>query len=119
MPEIPHNRWPDSTLALASDPYPFISGPCRRCRSNLFQTRILLRKTICMIGAEMARLIYDADRLHAAAPRPSDPRRCSSARAACRGWTKWPTAIAKPRLLRRVGATRQVDIQAGHLYCVG
>jgi fatty-acid peroxygenase len=62
MPEIPHDRWPDSTLALLADPYRFISERCRRYGSDLFQTRLMLRKTICMTGPESAALFYDEGR---------------------------------------------------------
>lgn len=60
--EIPQDRSFDSTFALIRDPYRFIS---RRCQSNgfdLFETRLLLQKTICMTGPEAARLFYDPSR---------------------------------------------------------
>ncbi|MBL8580176.1 MAG: cytochrome P450 [Mesorhizobium sp.] len=62
MPRIPREKGLDSTLALAGDPYRFISNRCRRYRSDLFETRLLLRKTICMTGPEAARLFYDPSR---------------------------------------------------------
>lgn len=62
MPEIPHDIWPESTLALLLDPYRFISKHCRHYRSDLFQTRLMLRKTICMTGPEAAELFYDESR---------------------------------------------------------
>lgn len=62
MREIPRDTLPDSTLAFALDGYLFISKRCRRYESDLFQTRLLLQKTICMRGEEAAKLFYDADR---------------------------------------------------------
>ena len=62
MSYIPRDKNPDSTLALMSDPYGFISKRCRRYHSDLFETRLLLRKTICMTGPEAARLFYDPSR---------------------------------------------------------
>lgn len=62
MPQIPRDKNPDSTLALMSDPYGFISKRCRRYRSDLFETRLLLQKTICMTGPEAAELFYDPSR---------------------------------------------------------
>lgn len=59
MPQIPRDRSPDSTLALALDPYGFISKRCRQHRSDLFQTRLLLQPTICMSGPGAAELFYD------------------------------------------------------------
>lgn len=62
MPRIPRDRSLDSTIALIGDPYRFISNRCRRHQSDLFETRLLLRKTICMTGSEAARLFYDPSR---------------------------------------------------------
>lgn len=56
---IPRDMSPDSTLALLLDPYRFIARRCRRHRSDVFQTRLLLRRTICMSGREAARLFYN------------------------------------------------------------
>ncbi|MFC0809028.1 cytochrome P450 [Ensifer sp. P24N7] len=55
---------------MLSDPYRFISSRCRRYETDLFETRILLQKTICMTGPEAARLFYDANRFarHGAMP---------------------------------------------------
>lgn len=63
MPLIPRDEGFDSTLALLRDPYEFIAKRCRRYRSDLFQTRLLLRATICMTGPETAELFYDESRL--------------------------------------------------------
>ncbi len=62
MLQVPRDKGLDSTLALIRDPYRFISNRCRRYRSDLFETRLLLRKTICMTGPEAARLFYDPSR---------------------------------------------------------
>lgn len=62
MPQIPRDKSPESTLALMSDPYGFISKRCRRYHSDLFETRLLLQKTICMAGPEAAELFYDPSR---------------------------------------------------------
>ncbi|CDZ51631.1 cytochrome P450 [Neorhizobium galegae] len=61
MAQIPFEKNLDSTLALIGDPYRFISDRCRRHRSDLFETRFLLQRTICMTGPEAARLFYDPD----------------------------------------------------------
>ena len=61
MPPIPHDLSLDSTLALLLDPYGFISKRCRRYGADLFQTRLLLRPTICMTGPEAAELFYRQD----------------------------------------------------------
>ncbi|WP_105439435.1 cytochrome P450 [Neorhizobium sp. T25_13] len=61
MAQIPFEKNLDSTLALIGDPYRFISDRCRRHRSDLFETRLLLERTICMTGPEAARLFYNPD----------------------------------------------------------
>lgn len=61
-PKILPYRSFDGTLALIRDPYRFISNRCRRHQSYLFETRLLLRKAICMTGPEAARLFYDPNR---------------------------------------------------------
>ena len=62
MPQIPRDTSLESTVALLLDPYGFISKRCRRYGSDLFEARILLRRTLCMTGPEAARLFYDPDR---------------------------------------------------------
>jgi fatty-acid peroxygenase len=70
MPQIPRDRWPESTLALMADPYRFISTRCRRYQSDLFQARLMLRRTICMTGPEVAALFYDEGRFARAGVAP-------------------------------------------------
>lgn len=70
MPEIPRDKWPDSTLALLADPYRFISKRCQRYRSDLLQARLMLRKTICVTGPEAAELFYDESRFTRAGVAP-------------------------------------------------
>ena len=62
MLHIPHDKSLDSSLALMRDPYRFISSRCRRYGSDLFETRLLLQKTICVTGPEAAQLFYDPSR---------------------------------------------------------
>ncbi len=62
MRPIPREPSIESTLALLRDPYGFISKGCRRHGSDVFEARILLKPTICMLGADAARLFYDPRR---------------------------------------------------------
>ena len=62
VPEIPRDHRLDSSLAFARNPYGFISSECRRRGTDLFQTRLMLRKTICMYGEEAVELFYDPER---------------------------------------------------------
>jgi fatty-acid peroxygenase len=69
---MPSNGALDSTLALFADPYGFIRKRCQRLESDVFQTRLLMRSTLCMTGAEAAQLFYDPARFQraGAAPEP-------------------------------------------------
>jgi fatty-acid peroxygenase len=73
MPRVPVDKSPDSTLALLSDGYRFIASRCRRYRSDIFETRLMLEKAVCVLGEEAARMFYDADRFtrRGAMPRPT------------------------------------------------
>src|SRR3546814_17703187 len=62
MPRMPRDESFDSTLALLRDPYGFISKKCRRYGSDVFETRLLLRRTICMTGSEASALFSEQDR---------------------------------------------------------
>lgn len=59
---IPHQvHLPDDTLALARDGYAFVRDRCREQGTDVFETRLLLQRTFCMLGAEAARLFYDPE----------------------------------------------------------
>ncbi len=62
MAPIPRDKTLDSTLALLSDGYTFISKRCQRYHADLFETRLMFRKAICILGAEAAEMFYAADR---------------------------------------------------------
>lgn len=59
MPSIPRDKLPESTLALFRDGYEFIGKRCERLGSDVFQTRLMLQKTVCMRGPEAAQVFYD------------------------------------------------------------
>lgn len=62
----------DSSFAFLSDPYRFISRRASTAGCDMFETRLLLRPVICMVGSEAAALFYDEDRFErrGAAPEP-------------------------------------------------
>lgn len=68
---IAKDRAPDSTLALLVGGYTFFSRRFARYGGDMFQTRLLLRRAICVRGREAAELFYDSSRFerHGAAPR--------------------------------------------------
>lgn len=72
MPQIPRDPLPDSSLALLADPYGYIGSRCRRFQSDVFETRLMLRRTLCMTGPEAAEVFYDTTlfQRQGAAPEP-------------------------------------------------
>ncbi len=54
---------PDDTLTLKLDGYAFIGHRCRELGTDVFETRILLQRTVCMLGADAARCFYDGERI--------------------------------------------------------
>lgn len=62
MSPIPHDGRLDATLAFLSEGYRFVQATCERLGSDAFQTRLILRPIVCMMGADAARLFYDGDR---------------------------------------------------------
>ena len=63
MSNIPSAKGFDHTLALLRNPYGYISDTCRELETDLFETRILLQRTICLTGAAAAEVFYNEDRL--------------------------------------------------------
>src|SRR5690625_315208 len=57
--DIPREKTLDSSLALMAEGYQFISNRCRKYQTNIFQTRLLGQKVICMSGEESAELFYN------------------------------------------------------------
>jgi len=58
----PHTRAFDSSLALLNEGYRFMPRRFEELGSDIFATRIMLRRVLCMRGAEAARLFYASDR---------------------------------------------------------
>jgi len=60
----------DSTIALLRDPYRYISRRAAELGQDVFETRLLLRPTTCMTGAEAAGVFYDPARFQRAGAAP-------------------------------------------------
>jgi fatty-acid peroxygenase len=74
MAEIPSDPRLDSTASFRADPYLFISRRCRELGTDVFEARLLLRRTICMTGPAAARLFYDPKRFQRAGASPEAVR---------------------------------------------
>ncbi|CEA01934.1 fatty acid alpha hydroxylase [Pseudomonas saudimassiliensis] len=58
MTTIPRDTAFDSSAAFLQNGYNFIADRCRDYGSNIFQTRIMLRRVYCVTGEEAARMFY-------------------------------------------------------------
>lgn len=54
--------WQDSSLALLSEGYNFVPRRCERYRSDIFESRLMLTKAICITGQEAAEVFYEPGR---------------------------------------------------------
>jgi fatty-acid peroxygenase len=59
MSPMPRDPALDSTFALLREGYDFIWNRCRHFDSDLFETRIMGQRTVCIHGPEAARVFYD------------------------------------------------------------
>ncbi|WP_207482013.1 cytochrome P450 [Arenibaculum pallidiluteum] len=59
---IPRDRSFDASLAMLMDGYRFIGRRCRRYATDIFETRLMLRRAVCIMGGEAARVFYERDR---------------------------------------------------------
>ncbi|MER9998131.1 hypothetical protein NKJ90_04720 [Mesorhizobium sp. M0051] len=62
MKAIPHEPALDNTLALLREVYEFIGRRCDRLNTDIFATRLLLKRAICVRGASAAEMFYGGDR---------------------------------------------------------
>ncbi|WP_221565061.1 cytochrome P450 [Alkalihalobacillus sp. TS-13] len=60
--KVPHDKSIDNSFALMKEGYRFIGNRIEEYQSDLFETRLLGEKVICMSGKEAARIFYDTDR---------------------------------------------------------
>lgn len=57
--KIPREKGLDQSLALLREGYEFIPNRCRQFQSDIFETRLMGQKVICMSGEEAARMFYN------------------------------------------------------------
>lgn len=58
MPAIPKDRLPDSSLALLREGYRFIPNRIQEFGSDIFGARLMLRRAMCVHGADAAEMFY-------------------------------------------------------------
>ncbi len=59
--QIPREEGIDHTLPLLKEGYEFIMNRKRNFNSNIFETRIMGKKSLCMSGRDAAQVFYDTD----------------------------------------------------------
>ncbi len=59
---IPQDKNLDNTLAFLADGYTFIPKRCERYHTDIFATRLMLQKVICIQGEEATQMFYERDR---------------------------------------------------------
>lgn len=62
MKLIPHEKTADSIFALLQDGYTFIPKRCAQLKSDVFETRLMLRKAICAVGEEASAMFFQPGR---------------------------------------------------------
>lgn len=62
MTAFPRESGLDSTRAFLSEGYDFVSRRCEELDTDVFETRLLLRKALCVRGEDAARMFYHPDR---------------------------------------------------------
>jgi cytochrome P450 len=61
-PRVPAEGGFDHTLALLSEGYRFLTGRFERFGADMFTTRLMLRKALCVRGEDAARMFYQPGR---------------------------------------------------------
>jgi fatty-acid peroxygenase len=60
--DLPKDPSIDSTLALLREGYNFIPNRCRDLKTDIFETRLMLKKAICIQGEEASKIFYGGHR---------------------------------------------------------
>jgi len=62
MTPVPRDPIPDGTLSLLREGYAFIQNRCRRLNTDVFETRLMLGRVTCVMGADAAEMFYHPGR---------------------------------------------------------
>ena len=60
--QMPREEGIDHSLCLMREGYMYILNRCRSFNSDIFETRLLGKKAICMGGKETAEIFYDPEK---------------------------------------------------------
>lgn len=67
---LPRDTSFDSTLALQQEGSEFIRNRCQQMDTDVFETRLLMKPTICMVGRDAAKIFYDENKLQRSGAAP-------------------------------------------------
>lgn len=81
-------------MGLLHEGYAFIGNRCRRYRSDIFETRLMLERFVCFTGEDAAAAFYDTSRSMRKGSALRRVKELCSARGACRGSTVRRTRLA-------------------------
>lgn len=109
---IPRDGSLDATLGLVRDPYRYIARRARELDTDVFETRLLLRRTLCMTGADAAELFYDAERFQRAGGMPSPLRKTLTGEGGVQGLDDAAHAHRKRMFLGLMGRERLAALDA-------
>ncbi len=59
---MPKEKGIEQGLSMLQEGYMYISNRAQNFQSDVFETRLLGKKTICMVGREAAKIFYDKDK---------------------------------------------------------
>lgn len=93
---MPEDKGFDQTLNVLKEGYDFVMSRNKALGSDVFETRILGEKTICLTGSRAAELFYDHTRFRRSDAAPKRVEKTLFGEAACRVWT-----------VRRIGTGRR------------
>ncbi|MEV0726635.1 cytochrome P450 [Micromonospora purpureochromogenes] len=85
MVTTPVDRSPESSLAFLREGYRYIGSRCDRYGSDIFQTRLLLERTICLRGRPATVLFYDPERFQRDGAMPKRGQRTLTGRGGVQG----------------------------------
>ncbi|PSL42729.1 fatty-acid peroxygenase [Salsuginibacillus halophilus] len=61
---VPKAKGVDNTMALINEGFEFLRTRRQQLESDIFETRLLGKKTVCMGGAEAAEIFYDEEKFY-------------------------------------------------------
>lgn len=98
--KIPREKGLDQTLALLREGYEFISNRCELFQSDIFETRLMGEKVICMSGEEAARIFYNPRLFQRKGAAPKRVQKRCLEKVQSKRWTALPMSIESSCLCR-------------------